>query len=308
MEIRELISFYHAARLRSVSKAAEYLEIGQPTVTTHLQKIEKEFGVFLFDRIKRPIQLTSDGASFYELAKPVVEGLTDGIENLKIHMEYPEHRGSFVIGAYPDLVLHHLPPIVKEFRTRYPLVQIKLVARSYSTLMEMVSAGELDIALVTQPDSENPSLEFRYLFTSDTVLVTPLGHELLDLPAVTLKDIAKCPLILLAPASYSRGTLERALRREGLQYHITLEMDIMEMAKRYVEIGMGIAVTPEYTIQPEDGGKLGIRKLTAILPSTQVGVLTLKGKFFSRSVRNFVDTLVAGLGEHSGAQSYVTTH
>ena len=41
MEIREIISFYHVARLRSVSKAAEYLEIGQPTVSTHLQKIEK---------------------------------------------------------------------------------------------------------------------------------------------------------------------------------------------------------------------------------------------------------------------------
>ena len=300
MEIRELISFYHVARLRSVSKAAEYLEIGQPTVTTHLQKIEKEFGVMLFDRIKRPIQLTSDGITFYELSRPVVVGIADGIETLKMQMDYPEHRGSFVVGAYPDLVLHHLPPILKQFRAQYPRVQIKLVARSYSILLQMVLAGDLDIALATKPEPESPALDYRYLFTSDFVLVTPPGHELLTIPEVTLKDIARWPLILLGPESHSRRTLEQALKRDGLQYTVTLEMDIMEMVKRYVEIGMGVAVTHEYVIQEEDGDKLGIRKLTGILPSSQVALITLKGKFFSRSLRNFMDVLVAGLGEKSG--------
>ena len=63
MELREVTSFYHVALLRSVSKAARRLELGQPTVTTHLKKLEEEFGITLFDRIKRPIQLTSEGAS-----------------------------------------------------------------------------------------------------------------------------------------------------------------------------------------------------------------------------------------------------
>ena len=250
MEIRELISFYHVARLRSVSRAGQFLEIGQPTVTTHLQKIEREFGVVLFDRVRRPIQLTSDGLVFYELVKPIVEGIAEGIEVLKMRMDYPEHRGSFVIGAYPDLVLHHLPPIVKEFRAHYPSVRIRLLARSYSTLMSMVSAGDLDIALGTMPESEYPSLEFSRLFTSDYVLVTPLGHELLTLPEVTLYDLVRWPLVLLGPASHSRRSLEQVLKREGLKYDIVLEMDIMEMAKRYVEIGMGVAVTHDYVIQP----------------------------------------------------------
>ncbi|MCE2463774.1 MAG: LysR family transcriptional regulator, partial [Dehalococcoidia bacterium] len=122
MEIRELISFYHVARLRSVSKAAEYLEIGQPTVSTHLQKIEREFGVTLFDRIKRPIQLTSDGTIFYDLAGPIVERIAEGVETIKMQMAYPEHRGTYAIGPYPDLVLHQLAPIVKDFRTNNPRV------------------------------------------------------------------------------------------------------------------------------------------------------------------------------------------
>ena len=61
MELREVTSFYHVAKLRSVSKAAKKLDLGQPTVTTHLRKLESEFSITLFDRIKRPIQLTSEG-------------------------------------------------------------------------------------------------------------------------------------------------------------------------------------------------------------------------------------------------------
>ena len=298
MEIRELISFYHVARLRSVSRAAQHLEIGQPTVTTHLQKIEKEFGVTLFDRIKRPIRLTSDGVVFYELVAPIVEGVTNGIEALKMQMDYPEHRGSFVIGAYSDLVLHHLPPLVKQFRDQYPEVQIKLVARSHSVLVEMLSAGDLDIMLGAEP--ENPLLEFTYLFTAEFVLVAPRGHELLTQVEIGLADIASRPLILLGPGSQSRRTLEQALRAEGLSFNVTLEMDVMEMAKRYVAIGMGIAVGYEYVVQPEDFASVDIRRLSSILPSAQMGLATLRGKFLSRSVRNFMDTLEAGLGAAPG--------
>jgi len=99
MELRQLISFYHVARLRSVSGAARALHIGQPTVTTHLLKLEDEFGITLVDRIKRPIQLTSEGVTLLELVTPVV----NSVDALKNQMEYTELRGSFTVGAYPDL-------------------------------------------------------------------------------------------------------------------------------------------------------------------------------------------------------------
>ncbi len=295
MEVRELVSFYHVARLRSVSKAAEYLEIGQPTVTTHLQKIEREYGLVLFDRIKRPIQMTSEGFRFYELAKPIVEGIAEGIENLRTQMDYPEHKGSFIMGAYPDMVLHHLPPIIKNFRQNYPNVQIRLVARSYANLMEMVLSGELDIAIGDMPESKNVPVEFTHLFSSDFVVVTPLKHELLDVPDLRLSDIGKWPLITLGPTSRSRRALEDALRRQGIQYNITLEMDIMEMAKRYVEIGMGVSVTHDFAIQEEDHERLGIRSLNGVMPPSQMGLISLRGKFLSRSVKNFVEALTSGV-------------
>ena len=102
--------------------------MGQPTVTTHLRKLEGEFGITLFDRIKRPIQLTSEGSLFYELVTPIVES----IDTLKTQMDYSEGRGSFVVGAYPDIVSYHLPRPIRQFRSRYPDVRMRLVARSYA--------------------------------------------------------------------------------------------------------------------------------------------------------------------------------
>ena len=61
MEIRELKSFIVAAKLSSISKAADALNVGQPTVTSHIKRLENSLGIILFDRVKRPIKLTLPG-------------------------------------------------------------------------------------------------------------------------------------------------------------------------------------------------------------------------------------------------------
>ena len=75
MELRQLRSFCAAGKLRSISKAADSLDIGQPTVTGHIKKLEAELGTLLFDRIKRPVQLTASGSTLLRLATPLVDGM-----------------------------------------------------------------------------------------------------------------------------------------------------------------------------------------------------------------------------------------
>ena len=72
MELRQLTSFYHVARLGSVFKAAQTLRLGQPTVTIHVLKLEEEFGITLFDSIRRPVKLTSEGSDFLKFVTPVL--------------------------------------------------------------------------------------------------------------------------------------------------------------------------------------------------------------------------------------------
>ena len=287
MELRELVSFYHVARLRSVSKAARTLELGQPTVTTHLRKLEAEFGITLFDRIKRPIQLTSEGVTLQALVTPVVEA----VDTLKTRMDYAEHLGSFVVGAYPDLVMHHLPRGIQAFRAQFPEVRIRLMPRLYSSLIQLVKSGELDLAFCSPPPADEPSLEFQELFQYNVVLMTPPGHALLEQHPVQLREIAEWPLILSSPESLTRQKVEQALKSEGINYEVVLAMDDTESIKRYVEIGMGLAITSDFTLHPEDHDKLGVVQLDHIFPSSVIGICTLKGKFLGRSLRNFIDAM-----------------
>ena len=287
MELRQLVSFYHVAQLRSVSKAARTLELGQPTVTTHLRKLEDEFEIILFDRIKRPIQLTSEGSVLLELVTPVVQA----VDNLKTQMGYSERRGSFVVGAYPDLVTHHLPPGIQAFSKCYPDVRIQLLARPYDPLLRLVKSGEIDLAFSAPPPPDDQSLEFHELFKFDIVLMTPLGHPLLERNEVTLKDMSPWPLILSGPESMTRQKIEQELRNQGVAWDVVLSLDDTESIKRYVETGMGVAVCADFTLRQRDHDRLGVVRLDHIFESSVIGVCTLKGKFLGQSVRNFIEVL-----------------
>ena len=287
MELRELVSFYHVARLRSVSKAARTLELGQPTVTTHLRKLEDEFGVTLFDRIKRPIQLTSEGSTLLELVTPVVTS----IETLKTEMDYTEKRGSFQVGAYPDLIKSHMPLGVREFSEKYPDVRIRMLARAYNPLMQLVSSGEIDIAFSSPPPPDEPSLEFQRLFDYEPLLLMPKGHPLTGFAQITLQDIVGWPLILTGPESLLRSQIDQNLRSQGLTADVILSLDDTESMKRYVEIGIGIAVANDYAVHPGDSDRMDIAPIGHILPGSCIGICTLKGKFAGQGVRNFMELM-----------------
>ena len=287
MQTQHIVSFYHVARLRSITKAADIQGLAQPTVTSHLKKLEEELGFSLFDRIKRPIMLTSDGAAVLEMIGPIVNGLTA----LKTHAESQGREGSLTIAAYADLVLHYLPQVIQRFRTEYPNVHVRLLARHHGEMIQMARSGEVDLALSTTQNVPDPSLDFVDLFTSSTMMLTPPGHELLERQPVRLEDIAKWPLILYGPNTILRTQLERAFREQGLDYEIVMEMDNVEYAKRYVRIGMGISFCSNLSLEPEDYNTLGIADVDHLFSNVTIGMYTLKGKFQGTAVRNFIDSL-----------------
>ena len=198
---------------------------------------------------------------------------------------------SLTIAAYADLVLHYLPQVIQRFRTEYPNVHIRLLARHHGEMIQMARSGEVDLALSTTQNVLDSSLDFMDLFTSSTMMLTPPGHELLEQQPVRLEDISKWPLILYGPNTILRTRLERAFREQGLDYEMVMEMDNVEYAKRYVRIGMGISFCSNLSLEPEDYDTLGIADVDHLFSNVTIGMYTLKGKFQGTSVRNFIDSL-----------------
>lgn len=283
MEIRQLKSFCAAARLRSVSKAAEQLGIGQPTVTTHIKQLEKELGRQLFDRVKRPIQLTLAGARLYELATP----LLDGLEGLPELTAEAEAVGPVRIASTYDMVPHTLLNVVRAFMSSHPHVHITIRSGMAREVLSLVEDGEADVGLVPGAEQRR-SLHFQGLFPYERVLITPVKHPLLQEPLTSLDQIARWPLIMRRPGTSTRALLEREFRRRGLSYEIIVELDSMDTTKRYVGLGLGISVGPAIAIEPGDHEKLGIVSLSTLLPVEWAGLVTVRGKILSAPVRDFI--------------------
>ena len=286
MELRELKSFVTAAKFRSISKAATDLGLGQPTVTTHIKKLEKELNMVLFDRVTRPIRLTLSGQTIFDLSQP----LLDGLDSLAVRTSEAEERGPVTVASTPDIIPHTLLRVVKVFNNLYPNVYLRIQSATRSEVIGMVRTGEVDAGVIQHPD-RGDDLHFEPLFLYERVLIAPKGHELLSTPMTSLDSIAKYPLLLMARGTYTRHILEQQLQKRGLQYEVIMELDSMDMIKKFVTIGMGVSVGPRLAIEEEDLDHLGMVSLANFLPVDQAGLITLPGKTLSTPAGQFISVL-----------------
>ena len=301
MRLIELTSFYYTARYHGVTRAARRQKVGQSVVSQHVRRLETEFGITLFDRSSRPYKLTVEGNAFLKLVIPIVEAAG----NLQNQIAHPEQHGSFVVGAYPDLVMHHLPKVIQPFREEYPDVRITLLARPYDSLLRLVRSGEVDLALCSPPPADEASLEFQEMFKYNTVLLTPKDHQLAGRQNIQMSDISEWPLILPGPESVVWQQVDQASAAREVECDVTLSMDSFQSIKRYVEIDMGVAVVSDYTLQPEDLEHLSVVNLDHLFSGSAIGICTLNGKYLGPAVQNFIDHLATYL---SGFRSAMWDH
>tara|TARA_Y100000590_G_scaffold138191_2_gene158234 strand:+ start:13919 stop:14815 length:897 start_codon:yes stop_codon:yes gene_type:complete len=286
MEIRELKSFIIAAKYKSISKAAENLGVGQPTVTSHIKRLETSLGIILFDRVKRPIKLTLSGEKLLDLASPLV----DGIDSLSKSTKNAENNGPIHIASTPDIVPHTLLRVLKTFLTENPNVQFRINSAPREDVIKMVQDGEVEIG-VSPPPRRATNLKFEGLFVFERVLLAPLNHPIASESLISLEQLAPWPLILTKRNTHTRQMLEEGFKIRGLNYDVILELDSMEVIKRYVSLGMGISVGPRLAIEPEDEKIVSIISMSNILPVEQVGVITLNGKEISSPANKFIKVM-----------------
>jgi DNA-binding transcriptional LysR family regulator len=291
MELRELRDFSTVMKLGSISKAVERLNSSQPTISLRIQRLEKELGVLLFERSKRPMKVTTAGIALAEKIDPLLEtidGLTGGASIMG-------EEAPIRIASTPDIIPHTLRRAVKAFLPRYPHVHIRIRSATSRVVSQLVSNGEVDIGFVPGPE-RNPGLEFLGLFGYERVLITPKDHKLLHKPLTSIEQLAEWPLILMGPGTQTRTMLEGEFRRRSLSYEIVIELDSMDMIKEYVALGLGISVGPRLAIEPQDREQIGVLSLNTLLPVEQAGILTLRGKRQSTAIYNFISVLKETLG------------
>ena len=241
MEWQQVIGFYQIAKLGSFTKAAQATFRTQSALSQQIKTLEKELDCHLFERIgKRKLRLTSAGERFLRFAESILESydsLREDLNELK-----GSKKGRLRIAAPFTTLFHLFPEILKEYTERFPQVELTILDRSQQTVIELVKSGDIDFGLVLESEVPGDLTLIRWKRV-ETVLMIPPGHPLAEANRLTLKKLAKYPLIL--PPKDLRFTcrrmLEERFQKLGLDYQIVMESSNVELTSRYVEMGLGIS-------------------------------------------------------------------
>ena len=286
MELKELRSFCAAVQFQSITKAAEHLNIAQPTLTGHIRKLEREFDRELLDRINRPIAATSIGSILVSLASSHVEAL-DSIKHLTLKAE---SERSVSVGSIHDLIPHTLLRLVREFRAKNSDAQINIRSGLSTDIRTYVLNREVDLGFVSIP-MESSKITYTKLFAYNRVLITPLNHPLLKVDHLSLEAIGAWPIIFSQPGRLTRELIEGEFRRAGIKYETAMSLPDTDMIKPYVALGVGISIGNEFALDPGDYSEIGIRSLNHLLPAGEVGIIKERDSKLSNSARLFIQLI-----------------
>ncbi|MDY4670116.1 MAG: LysR family transcriptional regulator [Oliverpabstia sp.] len=194
MELRILRYFLMVAKEQSFTKAAEQLHITQPTLSRQLAAFEEELGIVLFVRKGKNITLTDEGILLKRRALEILNLEERTLEELRGTEEVIE--GTVTVGCGEFAAVEILAKICKQYKEKYPLVQIALHTATADTIYEMMNKGLVDIGVFMEPiDTEG--LDYIRMKESDHWVVGMRPDDpLAEKEFIEKEDILEKPLIL----------------------------------------------------------------------------------------------------------------
>jgi DNA-binding transcriptional LysR family regulator len=287
--LQQLRGFCYAARTRSISKAAEKMQLSQPSVSLQIKALEQELGTQLFTRRGPRIELTHDGQRLLELARPLVESIDQLDENFASLRDSAD-RGIVSIAAGGSTIQYLLPRVVARFTHECPQVDVRLHNVTGKAGLALLREGEVDFAVGPMLETP-PDIRFHPLVTYEPMLITRHDHPLAAQPRVTLKDIAKYPLILPPKNQSTYRVVEMVFAEHSLEYDVKLEVGGYDVIKKYVELGLGISIVMSHCLSGAD--HLHSVPLGRWFPKRTYGLVLRKGAALSPAAERFVDMIRA---------------
>jgi DNA-binding transcriptional LysR family regulator len=285
--LQQLRGFCYAARTKSMSKAAEKLALSQPSVSLQIKALERELGAQLFTRRGPRIELTHDGHRLLELARPIMEAIDQLDENFASLRESVE-RGIVNIAAGGSTIQYLLPPFVKKYTREYPQVDVRLHNVTGKAGLALLREGDVDFAVGPLLDTP-PDIQFHPMVTYEPTLITRRDHPLASRNRVTLKDIAKYPLILPPKEQSTFRVVEMVFAEHSLEYDVKLEVGGYDVIKKYVELGLGISIVMSHCLTGAD--HLHAVPLGRWFPKRTYGVVLRKGQPLAPAADRFVEMI-----------------
>lgn len=204
--------FFEVATHLSFSKAAEVLYISQPAITKHIQTLEKQYKVSLFERKGNSVSLTAEG-------KILLEYVVQGLE-LKRQLEFDitgqknlhQAKGSLTLGTSTTISLYVIPPVFSAFHQQYPNIDLTLVNRNSENILKALLDHEIDLA-ITQGKNNITTVKYQYFLTDEVIPVCSARSELAKKKVIQPEELKKIPVALRERGSGTLSAVTDALQK-----------------------------------------------------------------------------------------------
>jgi DNA-binding transcriptional LysR family regulator len=270
LNFHQLHIFYTVAEKGSFSQAAAALHMTQPAVTMQVQALEDYFGVKLFHRSTKKIELSESGRTLLPFAKQSI----DLIRETDVAMSKFTHmiEGRLQLGASLTMGEYILPRLLGPFSKDYPNISVSMKVMNTSQILEEVLGHQLTFGLV-EASIHHPDVHTEPVLSDELKLIVPADHPLAAKDSVMMEEVLEYPFVLREQGSGTRRVMEEELERRGIDYSsmkIVMELGSTGAVKSAVEAGLGISILSQSSVKHEV--TLGLFK-----------VITLENIIFERS-------------------------
>ncbi len=280
MDSKYLKSFITVAELNSITQAAKQQFITQPAMSKRIQALEQEFNCQLFTRKNRQLHLTCEGKLLLKKAYTIlaeIENSKKQINNLKSTI-----GGQLPLATSHHIGLHRLPPLLKQYKAKYPNVDIRLHFLESELAFDYLRNGKAECALITLSGNIPNDFIYQELWQDDLYLTYSKRHSLATHKNVSIQKLSQHSSILPSSNSYTRELIDNYFYQQKLTISVAMESNYLETIKMMVDVGLGWSFLPESLIS-KDWIKVKLNKQFY----RKLGIITLKNNSLSNAANAF---------------------
>ena len=269
----------------NTTRAAEALTMAQPAVSLALKELEQYYGVVLFDRVGRHLQITAAGKRLWEYASHI----TSLFDDMEKGMRDWDTFGILRVGASITIGSQFLPNYVKAFYTRHPGTEIRAVIEPSDRLEAQILSSDLDLALM-EGVSHSPALESEADREDNLVVICPARGRFVQGQTLTQEEFRSQKFLLREPGSGTRETFQRAMEEAGLAVEPIWEAMSTTALVNAVINGLGITVLPHrMVLGPLSKGLVVSVRVEGLEFRRKYYIVRHRAKYLTASARAFLD-------------------
>ncbi|WP_342756678.1 LysR family transcriptional regulator [Kineothrix sedimenti] len=286
--------FYYAAKLGSLTMAAEALAISQPAVSQSLKQLESIIGAKLFVRVAKGVKLTSEGALLYSYVAKGYEQIELGEKKVvqMLNLELGEMR----IGASDMTLRFFLLPYLEKFHEQYPGIKVTVTNAPTPETLYYLQEGKIDFGVVSTPFEAVPGIQAIRVKEIEDIFIAGRKFIQYKNKMLDLKDLEKLPIISLEKRTSTRSYMDGFLEKNGVVMNPEFELATSDMIVQFTLRNLGVgSIMREFAAEYLESGKLFALRFNKIIPKRHFCVVTDTGSQLSAAARNLLQIIYSDI-------------